>query len=170
MRPCICPTTARPATSARAGPTADRTAARVARHHCPGSVSAQPSLGVLTWYPAAPRPSTVPSGARSSALTWLVPRSSPRTAGGRGTSAGLVGVPAVITRDRPHLDGAVPGRRVLRRHLDALVQVGAVDHVVAGDLLLGLGERPVADQQFAAADLQRGGVADVPEPVAVQAH
>ena len=58
------------------------------------------------------------------------------------------GVPAVISRDRPDLDGAVPGRRVLRRHLDGLVEIGAVDHVVPGDLLLGLGERPVADQQF----------------------
>ena len=56
------------------------------------------------------------------------------------------GVPAVISRDRPDLDGAVPGRRVLGRHLDGLVEIGAVDHVVPGDLLLGLGERPVADQ------------------------
>jgi len=65
-------------------PVADRTAAAVARHHWSRSVSAQPSLGVLTWYPAAPWPSTVPSAAASSALTWLVPRSIPSTAGGPG--------------------------------------------------------------------------------------
>ena len=48
--------------------------------------------------------------------------------------------------------------RVLGRDLDGLVQVGAVDDVVAGDLLLGLGERPVAEQHLAAADPYGRGV------------
>src|SRR6266700_6255523 len=58
-------------------------------------------------------------------------------------------VSAVIPRDRPDLDRAVPGGRVLGRDLDGLVQIGAVDYVIAGDLLLGLGERTVTDQEFA---------------------
>src|SRR5690348_4226906 len=77
---------------------------------------------------------------------------------------------AVFPGDRADLDGPVPGARVLGRDLDGLVQVGAVDHVVAADLLLGLGERPVADQQFPIADPHGGGVADVAQPVAVQQH
>jgi hypothetical protein len=48
------------------------------------------------------------------------------------------GVSTVVPCDRPDLDRAVPGGRVLRRYLDGLVEIGAVDHVVPGDLLLGL--------------------------------
>src|ERR1022692_500507 len=88
--------------------------------------------------------------------------------GWSGGSASRPGIPAVIARDRPHLDGPVPGCRVLGRHLDRLVEIGAVDHVIPGDLLLGLGERPVAHQHIVVTNLHRGGVADVPEPVTVQ--
>ena len=41
------------------------------------------------------------------------------------------------------------GRRNLRRPLNGFVQVLAIDDVIAGKLLLGLGERPVSDQRFA---------------------
>src|SRR6185312_15076289 len=86
-----------------------------------------------------------------------------RDVAGRVTSAEVL---AVLPGDRADLDGPVPGARVLGRDLDGLVQVGAVDHVVAADLLFGLGERPVADQQFPIADPHGGGVADVAQPVA----
>jgi hypothetical protein len=36
------------------------------------------------------------------------------------------------------------------RHLDGRVQVGALDDVIAADLLLCLGKQPVGDQQLAA--------------------
>jgi hypothetical protein len=61
----------------------------------------------------------------------------------------------VIPRDRANLDRAPPGRRMLGRYLDGLVQISAVDHVVAGDLFLGLGERAVTDQQFLTANPAR---------------
>src|SRR5439155_13641149 len=78
------------------------------------------------------------------------------TAGRTVTSAEVL---AVFSGDRPDLGGSVPGARMLGRDLDGLVQIGAVDHVVPTDLLLGLGERPVADQQFPVADPHAGGVA-----------
>ena len=37
------------------------------------------------------------------------------------------------------------------RYLDGRVQVGALDDVIASDLLFGLGKRPVTDQQLAVA-------------------
>jgi hypothetical protein len=54
--------------------------------------------------------------------------------------------------------------------LDGLVQVGALQDVEPGDLLLGLGERAVADQHLAATLADRGGVADRPEPLAQPPH
>src|ERR1700730_3993501 len=77
------------------------------------------------------------------------------------------GAAASIALDRADFDRARPGGRVLGRDLDRLVQIGALDHVVASDLLLGLGEWPIADQHLAVADLHRGGVADVAEGVTV---
>src|ERR1019366_5146700 len=120
-------------------------------------------------------PNLIPPLVRHSTIhgyqpVWVQSRADGRRAGSgwSGGSAGRPGIPAVIAPDRPHLDGPVPGRRVLGRHLDRLVEIGAVDHVVPGDLLLGLGEGPVAHQQAVVPDLHRGGVADVPEPVTVQ--
>src|SRR5215470_13477547 len=48
---------------------------------------------------------------------------------------------SVVTREvlqRPHLDRGGPGQRMRGGHLDRRVQVGALDQVVAADLLLGL--------------------------------
>ena len=44
------------------------------------------------------------------------------------------------------------GDRVLGGHLDRLVEVGALEDVVAGDVLLGLGERAVGEHDLAVAD------------------
>jgi Pyridoxamine 5'-phosphate oxidase len=61
--------------------------------------------------------------------------------------------------ERPHVDRAVPGDRVLGRHLDSLLQAGAFQDVKPADLLLGLGERAIGDQYLAAAHADRPGVA-----------
>src|SRR5579864_8468736 len=45
--------------------------------------------------------------------------------------------------ERPHLQDAEAGHRVPARDLDGLVEVVALEHVEAGDLLLRLGERAV---------------------------
>src|ERR1700734_470621 len=56
---------------------------------------------------------------------------------------------------------AAAGEGVLGRDLDRLVEVLAVEHVVADHELLGLGERAVGDQRLPAADPHRGRVARV---------
>ena len=61
--------------------------------------------------------------------------------------------------DRPHFDRCRAGARDLRRHLDGLVEVLAVDDVVAADLLLGLGERAVGGEHVAVPHADGGGVA-----------
>jgi hypothetical protein len=45
---------------------------------------------------------------------------------------------------------------------DRLVQVGDLDDVDARDVLLGLDERPVAEQDFVALDAHGGGVGGGP--------
>src|SRR5258706_4080897 len=52
--------------------------------------------------------------------------------------------------DRPH-----PSCRMARRNVDGFIQVGALDHVVSGDLLLCLDELDVRDQQVAPPDAYR---------------
>src|SRR6185437_4416087 len=72
---------------------------------------------------------------------------------------------------RPHgpdLDLAEPGDGMRRGHLDGLLQAAALEHVVPADDLLGLGERPVADQDLAVAHQHRLGLLGGPEAVAVQ--
>jgi CubicO group peptidase (beta-lactamase class C family) len=68
----------------------------------------------------------------------------------------------------PDLDLAEPGHRVCGGHPDGLLQAGALEHVVPADDLLGLGERPVADQDLAVAHQHCLGFLSGPEPVAVQ--
>src|SRR6202167_3369013 len=53
------------------------------------------------------------------------------------------------------LDRHEPCHRGGRCHRDALVQVGALEQVEAGDELLGLHERAVGDQRLAVADTHR---------------
>src|ERR1700689_1032102 len=55
-----------------------------------------------------------------------------------------------------------------RGHLDGLVDVRALEDVESADHLLGLGERPVADQHLAVPHRDRLGLARGPEPVAIQ--
>ena len=69
---------------------------------------------------------------------------------------------------RPDLDLAEPGDRMRRGHLDGLFQAVALEHVVPADDLLGLGERPVADQDLTVAHQHRLGFLGGPQPVAVQ--
>src|SRR5690349_16754909 len=69
---------------------------------------------------------------------------------------------------RPDLDLAEPGHGMRRGHLDGLLQAAALEHVVPADDLLGLSERPVADQDLAVTDQHRLGLLGGPEPVTVQ--
>jgi hypothetical protein len=62
----------------------------------------------------------------------------------------------------------VPGVRVLGRHLDGLVEVGALQQVEAEHLLLRLRERAIGDQHVAAADADGGAVGRRPQAVADQ--
>jgi len=70
--------------------------------------------------------------------------------------------------ERPDLDLAERRDRMRRGHQDRLVEGSALQHVVAADDLLGLGERPVADQHLAVPDGDRPGRARRREPVPVQ--
>src|ERR1700704_4206141 len=60
-----------------------------------------------------------------------------------GDGNGLGGFAARQIPDGPDLDGAVPGGRDARGHLDRLVDVPALDEVEAAELLLGLRERTI---------------------------
>jgi hypothetical protein len=55
--------------------------------------------------------------------------------------------PASFRPERPKLERPDLSGRVAGRDLDRLVQVGAPEHVEAGDLLLGLGERAAAGRE-----------------------
>src|SRR6266496_3394669 len=50
--------------------------------------------------------------------------------------------PRLLRPEWTHLDRPDPGHRMLRGHLDRLLQVRALDQVEAEDLLLGLRDRP----------------------------
>src|SRR5580693_2978667 len=58
---------------------------------------------------------------------------------------------------RAYLDRVVPGERMRRRELDRLLAISAADDVEAGDELLGLDERPVAEQRLPVPDPDRPG-------------
>jgi hypothetical protein len=58
---------------------------------------------------------------------------------------------------------------VLGRHLDRLVEVGAIDDVEASDELLGLGVRAVGDDDLAAADPYLRPPRDPVQPIAEHA-
>src|SRR4029079_13078299 len=72
--------------------------------------------------------------------------------------------------DRAHLDRAGRGAGDLRRDLDRLVEVGAVDGVEPADLLLRLGEGTVGGEDFAVTYLDGGRVGGGPEPLAAGEH
>jgi hypothetical protein len=57
--------------------------------------------------------------------------------------------------ERPDVDGAEPGYRMLGRHLQGLLHVGALHDVQAPGPLPGLSERPVRDQRLATTDPPR---------------
>src|SRR5712691_794164 len=59
--------------------------------------------------------------------------------------------------DRPHLDDPAPSRRDPRGGVDRLVQVVALHHVVAAELLLGLDERPVGGEALSLPNPNLGG-------------
>ena len=70
--------------------------------------------------------------------------------------------------DRPDLDPARPGAGDARGRVDRRVEVRRLDQVVAAEVLLGLGERPVGDDPPAVADGDRRGVDDGLERLAAQ--
>jgi hypothetical protein len=57
--------------------------------------------------------------------------------------------------ERAHLNRVVPSDRMRGRELDRLLPISAADDVDAGDELLGLDERPVAEQRLPVADADR---------------
>ena len=68
------------------------------------------------------------------------------------------------------LTSIVPGgRRDLRRHLDGLVEVLAIDES-SRQLFLRFGEGPVGGQHLALAELDRGGVGGGPQALAALEH
>src|SRR5580693_1396295 len=71
---------------------------------------------------------------------------------------------------RPHFDRADPGDRVPGCHRDRLVEIRALDHVVAADLLLSLGERSVSDQYLGGAQAYRPRLADRLQVSTVHGH
>jgi hypothetical protein len=72
--------------------------------------------------------------------------------------------------ERADLDHAEPGHRVRRGDLERLVAGVALDQVVAGHLLLRLGERPVGDHPAAVPQPHRGSLAHRRQPAAGQPH
>src|SRR5215471_19122947 len=68
----------------------------------------------------------------------------------------------------PDLDRSQPGGRMLGRDLERLVQVRAVNHVIAGHLLFRLGKWPVRDQYLLVPDPDRRRGGDRQELGAVQ--
>ena len=56
-----------------------------------------------------------------------------------------------------HLDRAEPGHRVLGGHFDRLVKIRALEDVETSDLLLGLRERAVGDDNLAVLEANRDG-------------
>ena len=76
---------------------------------------------------------------------------------------------ALVLAEGAQFHRAAAGERVLGRDLDRLVEILAVEHVVADHELLGLGEGAVRDQRLPAANPDGGGVALV-ERAALEAH
>ena len=70
---------------------------------------------------------------------------------------------------RPDLDAPVVRHRVPGHVVDGLVEVVALEQVVADDPLLGLGVRPVGHEHLAAAHAHRGRVLQRTQHVAAQA-
>src|SRR5271168_358859 len=68
----------------------------------------------------------------------------------------------------PDLEPAVPGDGMCRSHLDRLVDIRALQDVESADDFLGLGERPVTDDDFAVAHPNGLGRTRRLEPVAIQ--
>src|SRR6266581_4299710 len=75
-----------------------------------------------------------------------------------------------LRRERPDLNGAVPGRGVRARDPEGLLQVRAFDDVEAGDLLLRLGERAVGDEKLTVARAYRRGVPRRLQVIPLQVH
>src|SRR5439155_23008872 len=63
-----------------------------------------------------------------------------------------------LGRDRPYLDGAVPGDRDLRGRGQGFVQVVQLEDEEAGKDLLGLGEGAVGRDRLAVAHADRRGL------------
>src|SRR5487761_6741 len=67
-----------------------------------------------------------------------------------------------------HLDPGGPREWMSGSDLDGRIQVGAFHYVIASDLLLGFGKRPVGDQQLAVVDTYDSGFTGRAERAAVQ--
>ena len=69
-------------------------------------------------------------------------------------------VASLVGPERAELELAAVGLRVSRGDRDRFVEVVALQDVETGDPLLRLGERSIGDEHLAAADSDRGGLAD----------
>src|SRR4029079_19075017 len=74
----------------------------------------------------------------------------------------------VVFLNRAHLDRSQLRRRDPRRDLDRLVEVGCLDQVIAPELLLRLGERPVGRRHAAVPHADGGCVLDRLQVVAAE--
>ena len=108
-----------------------------------------------------------PGTARTTRATPPTPWSTPSCRGWRRrceVSQAPSGVrarcPVLVGPERAQLELAAVGLRVSRGDRDRLVEVVASKDVEAGDPLFRLGERPIGDENLAAADSDRGGFAD----------
>src|SRR6185312_7450935 len=160
--PCAGPRPpARPATSAAAAATAGPAPATPSTSSAPGG-RRRPCRT-----PASPAPAW--PWTRRAACGWCC-SPTPCTPGATPRPYRLCAGPFMepLRPHGPDLDLAEPGDGMRRGHLDGLLQAAALEHVVPADDLLGLGERPVADQDLAVAHQHRLGLLGGPEAVAVQ--
>src|SRR5260221_9389083 len=81
-----------------------------------------------------------------------------------GTRRRLRGDRCSVFAEGPQFHRAAAGERVPGRDLDRLVEILAVEHVVADHQLLGLGERAVGDEELPAANPDGGGVSRLQRP------
>src|SRR5690348_16841145 len=84
---------------------------------------------------------------------------------GRGTRR-----PVSVSRlDGSQLEDPEPGAGVLRRDLEGLVEVGALQDVEAGDVTLVVGDGPVTEDRLARSNANRPALGEGAEHVALKA-
>src|SRR4051812_26282434 len=87
-----------------------------------------------------------------------------------GGDVGLLGAHRLVVHDRPHLDRSVLRARDAGGPADRLVEVPAVEQVVAAELLARLGERPVGGDRLVIADANGRGRARRLQALAAEQH